>query len=333
MEITLGKRIVQNRKRMGLTQDQLAERLGVTAQAVSKWENDQSCPDITTLPKLAAIFGITTDELLGHEPPPAVHEVEVVDDREEGDIGGHVGKWEFKFDSGRRSALCFALTVLSVGVLYLLSSIFRWHISFWGILWPTALGMFGLFGLYPRFSFFRFGCLIFGAYSLLINLDALPFGLGSDLVWPTIIILFGLGLLADALKKPRKAKVQVKGKSDKRKEQLSMDADSFDFSASFGESTQHIALPCLRGGSVSTSFGSYKLDFSGVEALAEDCALDVNCAFGELVLLIPSRYTVRPTTSTAFAEFAVKGEPDAETQGTLYLSASASFGEICVRYI
>lgn len=112
-----------------------------------------------------------------------------------------------------------------------------------------------------------------------------------------------------------------------------MGTDSFDFSASFGESTQYIALPCLRGGSVSTSFGSYKLDFSGVEALAEDCALDVNCAFGELVLLIPSRYTVRPTTSTAFAEFAVKGEPDAETQGTLYLSASASFGEICVRYV
>ena len=42
MEETLGKRIVQNRKRLGLTQDALAERLGVTAQAVSKWENEYS---------------------------------------------------------------------------------------------------------------------------------------------------------------------------------------------------------------------------------------------------------------------------------------------------
>lgn len=67
MEQTLGKRIVAHRKRLGLTQDQLAEQLGVTAQAVSKWENDQSCPDITMLPKLAEIFGITTDELLGLE--------------------------------------------------------------------------------------------------------------------------------------------------------------------------------------------------------------------------------------------------------------------------
>lgn len=53
MEETLGKRIVFHRKRLGLTQDALAERMGVTAQAVSKWENDQSCPDIGALPKLA----------------------------------------------------------------------------------------------------------------------------------------------------------------------------------------------------------------------------------------------------------------------------------------
>ena len=42
MEQTMGKRIAANRKRLGLTQDQMAERLGVTAQAVSKWENEVS---------------------------------------------------------------------------------------------------------------------------------------------------------------------------------------------------------------------------------------------------------------------------------------------------
>ena len=50
MEETLGKRIMRHRKALGLTQDQLAEQLGITAQAVSKWENDQSCPDIAMLP-------------------------------------------------------------------------------------------------------------------------------------------------------------------------------------------------------------------------------------------------------------------------------------------
>ena len=68
MEQTIGKRIAENRKRLGLTQDALAEQLGVTAQAVSKWENDQSCPDISILPRLADIFEISTDELLGRNP-------------------------------------------------------------------------------------------------------------------------------------------------------------------------------------------------------------------------------------------------------------------------
>ena len=64
MDETLGKRIAAHRKALGLTQDALAEQLGITAQAISKWENDQSCPDISMLPKLAEIFRCTTDELL-----------------------------------------------------------------------------------------------------------------------------------------------------------------------------------------------------------------------------------------------------------------------------
>ena len=47
-----------------MTQETLAEKLGVSAQAVSKWENDASCPDITLLPILCRELGITTDELL-----------------------------------------------------------------------------------------------------------------------------------------------------------------------------------------------------------------------------------------------------------------------------
>ena len=68
MEETLGKRIASHRKRLKLTQDQLAEQLGVTAQAVSKWENDLSCPDIGILPQLAAIFDTSIDALLGYAP-------------------------------------------------------------------------------------------------------------------------------------------------------------------------------------------------------------------------------------------------------------------------
>ena len=70
--MTIGTVIATYRKNMGLTQDSLAQQLGVTNQAVSKWESDQSCPDILLLPKIADIFGITIDELFGREKPQAV---------------------------------------------------------------------------------------------------------------------------------------------------------------------------------------------------------------------------------------------------------------------
>ena len=64
MEITLGKKIAMLRKQKELKQEDVAERLGVSPQAVSKWENDQTCPDITLLPELAQLLGVSVDELL-----------------------------------------------------------------------------------------------------------------------------------------------------------------------------------------------------------------------------------------------------------------------------
>lgn len=71
MENTIGTRIAAHRKACGMTQEELAEKLGVSGQAVSKWENDISYPDILMLPKLAEIFGTTTDELLSSKKEPA----------------------------------------------------------------------------------------------------------------------------------------------------------------------------------------------------------------------------------------------------------------------
>lgn len=67
----VGRNIVFYRKRMGLTQTELARRIEVTPQAVSKWEREINCPDIALLPRLAAILGVTVDNLLtDHLPKP-----------------------------------------------------------------------------------------------------------------------------------------------------------------------------------------------------------------------------------------------------------------------
>nr|MBQ8243829.1 helix-turn-helix transcriptional regulator [Oscillospiraceae bacterium] len=64
MNETIGNRISKYRKAKAMTQEDLAGRMGVSSQAVSKWENDASCPDISLLPQLCHILGITSDELL-----------------------------------------------------------------------------------------------------------------------------------------------------------------------------------------------------------------------------------------------------------------------------
>ncbi len=66
-KLTLGRRIQALRKEAGLTQEALAEKMGITAQAVSKWENDLSCPDIMTLPLLCKVLHTTADTLLTGE--------------------------------------------------------------------------------------------------------------------------------------------------------------------------------------------------------------------------------------------------------------------------
>ncbi len=70
MSKTLGGRIAQYRRAKNMTQEELAERVGVSPQAVSKWENDVCCPDIMLLPKLGAILGVSVDALLSEKPEP-----------------------------------------------------------------------------------------------------------------------------------------------------------------------------------------------------------------------------------------------------------------------
>ncbi|OUO34308.1 helix-turn-helix transcriptional regulator [Olsenella sp. An290] len=65
---TLGRRIARLRLEHSMTQERLAGELGVTPQAVSKWENDLSAPDISLLPALARTFGVSVDQLLGVAP-------------------------------------------------------------------------------------------------------------------------------------------------------------------------------------------------------------------------------------------------------------------------
>ena len=77
MKESFGQRFARLRKSKGYTQEQIAERVNISYQAVSKWENDISSPDISILGELANILDVTIDELLGRVDP---HKVELVEE-------------------------------------------------------------------------------------------------------------------------------------------------------------------------------------------------------------------------------------------------------------
>lgn len=64
MKKTLGVLIAETRKQKGMTQLELAQKMGVTDKAVSKWERDLSCPDVSSLPTLAEVLGLSLEELM-----------------------------------------------------------------------------------------------------------------------------------------------------------------------------------------------------------------------------------------------------------------------------
>lgn len=70
-ETTIGQRIAAQRKQLGISQEALGEKTGVSRQAISKWESDSAIPEIDKLISLSKLFGVTVGWLLGVEEPPA----------------------------------------------------------------------------------------------------------------------------------------------------------------------------------------------------------------------------------------------------------------------
>ena len=69
MNIEIANRLLEYRKKSGLSQEELAEKLNISRQSVSKWERAEASPDTDNLIELAKIYGVTMDDLLNVEKP------------------------------------------------------------------------------------------------------------------------------------------------------------------------------------------------------------------------------------------------------------------------
>lgn len=326
---TMGKRIAQLRKEKGWTQEQLAEKLGVSAQAVSKWENDISCPDITLLPLLASTLGVTTDELLGIEPIEP-HVVVV-----ENDSGKKKHDWEWSFDgAGKRGSIIFGCMLLLLGLIYLLSNIEGIPITTEGNFWWIVLSLFllgvGISSFKKKFSFTGVGFILLSGYLFYVKVINLSANISFNIIWPIVVVLIALGIIFQVFTKRSVAKrIHRRGKEPvfAYKE----DAGNIMIDCSFGDEKAECSLPEVRGADIDVSFGNYTLDLSKVETFSENCVFKTDVSFGSLVLIIPERVNIMKSVTSSFGSCTVRGNQNMEGGATIILKGDVSFGSIDIK--
>lgn len=323
-EITMGKRISSLRKAKGLTQEQLAEQMNVSPQAVSKWENDVSCPDISIVRQLASVLGVTTDELLGakaYEP-----RVVVVDTK----TGADANKQQANGDKG---GIYFAVGLIIVGIIFLLN-LFNVppfsNASFWGVVWPSVVLAVGVSWTVSHRSVFGLGVAALGLYYLLFNLGAITFTLTWNFIWPVLLVLLGVTILVDRFV-PHKSWhgfPEGKGKSEYA------DADGYvHCDSAFVEDNRVFSGETFRGGDIDLSFGKGTLDLTKVKSFADGAELDIDVSFGEYDLCLPRKVRLQMKSDKSFGSIQVSGTPADDAPFILRLDADASFGALNIKYL
>lgn len=111
MKETFGQRFSRFRKNKGLTQEDVATKINITAQAVSKWENDISLPDVLILPELSDLLGVSLDELLGKE---VIKPMEVVSEEKRKDINKLILKIIVDSDEGDKVRINLPLALVKL---------------------------------------------------------------------------------------------------------------------------------------------------------------------------------------------------------------------------
>lgn len=179
--MSLSEKILSLRTQMGLSQEDLAEKLAVSRQSVSKWETGQSVPDLDKLIKLADLFGISVDELVreGERPqPPEPPQPQVVYVKEKRSLTGT-----------QTAGVCLELIGLALDLLGLVGE------SSLMVFMGTALIVLGL----PLLLAKKHPLLIFGWLSVALSLVIFNPYTMADMPWG---LIGGIRLLVTCVRYP-----------------------------------------------------------------------------------------------------------------------------------
>ena len=329
---SMGKRIMQLRKEKGYTQEQLAEMMGVSAQAVSKWENDVSCPDISILPVLADKLGVTTDELLGVKPiEPKVVIVDAQKSNKEGD-GSFSVSWDGA-KNAKKDGVWFAVLIIVLGAAFLLQRLDVVSFGIWGVVWPAVIIGLGVSWMIKRFSFFSLAVAGLGVYFLLFNLGQISLVLTWGIIWPSLLVLLGLTILYETLVPHKDKWCGVHFNGDKNKKSQYREENGFvSYECSFSEENRKVAVEDFLGGDIEISFGKSELDLTNVKRVNQNAKLDVDVSFATFDLIVPKTLRLFIKSDKSFGSIQMNGEPNPDAMMALTVDGDVSFGTMNIFY-
>ena len=348
---TLGKRIATLRKERGLTQEQLAEKVGVSAQAVSKWENDISCPDITLLPLLADLFGVSVDELLGVKPVEP--HVIILDKDEMPDDDKKKGKGSFSFEwnkgHGKWRSITCCIGLILICLFFLLHSMAGMFpygtfneqtLNGWNYVWPILVFTIGLMWIRDSITL-GVTMIAFGGYEFIRRI---LLGYGNSVLpaipWYVVLLVGAIiALVMMILGKTnilhrKRVHVGKDGIKTDRKPTMEYTDDNNYLKAdmSFGNGIISYDREVLAGGSVDSNFGDYTIDLRNVITFAQDCLLKIDQNFGNITILLPHHVRLVKSSDTSFGAVTVNGDPSPDATQTLIIRADVNFGSLQVKY-
>lgn len=164
---TIGEFLALQRKAKGMTQQEVADLLGISNKTLSSWESGRSYPDILTLPALAEIYGVTVDEILSGERATHVRETEYISEKSQ--------KKLLKNAANKYSVKCTVLAYVGIGgvVLFALAALLGLFTEPWVFLLLALLGLAAEFTAALLFAVFEKSALAAeeepSRYSLLIK--------------------------------------------------------------------------------------------------------------------------------------------------------------------
>ncbi len=133
MNVEIANKLVKLRKQLGLSQEELAEKIGVSRQAVSKWERSESSPDTDNLIALSKIYNISIDEMLDHKAPGSADSAdskhESTSDNESIKTPSHIDEDNISAEKNKKSKVrVFPIAIVATLIFLCLGMFFDlWH--------------------------------------------------------------------------------------------------------------------------------------------------------------------------------------------------------------